>query len=131
MVEWTLLQVALALKARRSVDYLIKSQRQMCLVPRADMSDTQSWPDTPPNNIMDVEELLDYEMLPLRICVINKDSKMLQKMWRLQNTWESCHFYQLIEMLIQKDEVQSLKKLVLPVDKFITHFFEPEVLQAI
>lgn len=77
MLEWTLLQVALALKARRSVDYLIKSQRQMCLVPRADMSDTQSWPDAPPNNVMDVDELLDYEMLPLRICVINKDSKML------------------------------------------------------
>ena len=41
------------------------------------MSDTQSWPDVPPNNVMDVDELLDYEMLPLRICVINKDSKML------------------------------------------------------
>ena len=73
----------MALKASRTVNYLLKYQRQMCLVPRIDMSDTQSWPDTAPNVIMDPDELLDYEMLPLRICAINKDYKMLTKMWRL------------------------------------------------
>ena len=100
MQEWTLLQVALALKASRTVNYLLKYQRQMCLVPRTDMSDSENWPQTPPNNVLDVDELLDYEMLPLRICALNKDYKMLARMWRLQNTWESCHFYQLIELLI-------------------------------
>jgi len=53
------------------------------MVPRADMSDIQSWPDTAPNYIYDVEELLTYELLPLRICVLKKDYKMLAKMWRL------------------------------------------------
>lgn len=76
----------------------------MCLVPRLDISDHEHWYDAAPNMIQDTEELLEYEMLPLRICIINKNYKMLNKIWRKKNTWDSCHFYRMIELFNENQD---------------------------
>lgn len=63
--------------------------------------------------------------MPLSICILKKDYKMLNKLWRQTNTWDACHFYRIIELFNEhKDEI-GLRKFLYPVDKYITPFFEP------
>ena len=95
------------------------------------MSDCEQWYEVAPNMINDVEELLEYEMLPLRICIIHKDNKMLNKIWRLHMAWDACHFYRMVELLNEHQDEDSLKKVLTPTDKYVTHFFEPEILQTL
>lgn len=131
MLGWSLLQVSLALSAHRTINYLLKHQHQICLVPRIDLSDSELWLTTAPNHIQDVDELLEYELMPLSICILKKDNKMLTKLWRQSNTWDSCHFYRLIELFNEHKDEAGLQKFLYPVDKFITPFFEPSVLEQV
>jgi len=70
-------------------------------------------------------------MRPLRACVVAKDFKMLKRIWRRLQTWESCHFYKLVELFIEREEVAGFEMFLNPTDKFIRLFYEPKVIQSI
>ena len=75
--------------------------------------------------------LLQLELRPLRVCALKKDHKMMQKLWRRLPVWDSCHFYSMVEFLIEQKDSAGLNKLLSPQDKFVNHFYEPRILQDI
>lgn len=101
MFEWSLLDVALAMKATKCFNFLIKN-KLWCILPKVDFTDPDLQLGEAPNLIdFDMNELLDIEMRNLRSCLILEDHKMTQKIWkRFSWAWESCHFYKFIEMII-------------------------------
>ena len=103
----------------------------MSLVPCIDLSDPDQWFEAAPSIILDPDQLLEYEMRPLRVCILRKDYKMLSKLWRVKNTWDQCHFYRMIELFNEQQDEAGLKSLLTPIDKYITHFFEEDVLHAL
>ena len=70
-------------------------------------------------------------MLPLTICIQLKDYQMMYKVWRQPRTWDSCHFYRIIQLFNDENDTVGLKKFLYPIDKYVTLFFEPSVLHAL
>ena len=127
MYGWSLFEVALALKANKTALNLLKN-KNLCIMPRADLADPGLQLDFSPHVIDDVHQLLNLEMRPLRTCIIAKDYKMMQRLWRKLPAWDSHHFYKLIEILLERKDAKGLKMLTNPINHFVTHFFEPSVL---
>ena len=98
-------------------------------MPRADLSDVDLGPEDAPHMIDDVNFLLEMEIRPLRACIIKKDYEVLKKIWKRLPAWDSCHLYKLIELFIKRKDDKGLAKLTSPRDHFVTHFYEPTVLQ--
>ena len=75
-------------------------------MPKIDFSDPDLQPEDAPYKIdYDMNELLDLELRPLRICLVNKDYKLMQKIWKkYSSAWESCHFYKFLELIIQRKD---------------------------
>lgn len=130
MFEWSLLHVALALKANKCAVLILKN-KNICIMPRADLSNMDLEPEDAPNMVDDVEFLLDFEIRPLRACIIKKDFATLAKLWRRPLVWDSCHFYKMIELFIQRKDHRSLDKLLSPKNHYVSHFYEPSALEAI
>ena len=71
-------------------------------------------------------------MRPLFACAIKGDYKNLGKVWRNKKiTWRPCHFYKLIEFLLQRQDKKGIEEFVTPQDQYITPFYEAEILQTI
>ena len=98
-------------------------------MPRADLYGEELSPEDAPNVIDDVNFLLDLEIRPLKTCIIKKDYELLTKLWRKLPAWDSCHFYKLIELLIERKDDKGLGKLTTPKNHFINHFYEPSILR--
>lgn len=94
-------------------------------MPRADLSNEELQLDDAPHINEDINFLLEMEMRPLCTSIIKKDIHMMKTLWRRPLTWESCHFYKLIEFLIQRKYHKGLESLLSPKNQFITHFYEP------
>ena len=54
--------------------------------------------------IPDTDRLLEIEIEPLRICAFVKDHNMLKRLWRRMLSWEPCHLYKIIEILISRKD---------------------------
>jgi len=130
MYGWSLLEVALAFRASHIANWLLKDPKTSIMA-RADLSNPDLEFNQSPHIVDGVDDLLELEMRPLRIAIILKDHKMLSKLWRRNSAWESCHFYRVIEMLLQRKDHRGLRELLVPQNHFINHFYEPEVIQAI
>lgn len=127
MQEWSLFHVALALKANKSALFLLKD-KNLCIIPRVDLSHMDLRPEDAPNMVDDVNYLLNLEMRPLQTCIIKKDYAILLKIWRRLQVWDSCHFYKIIETFIKRKDHRGLDKLLSPKNHFVNHFYEPRVL---
>ena len=100
-------------------------------MPRADLCEEALEPEDAPNMIGDVALLLELEIRPLRACIIKKDYEVLNKLWRRALTWDSCHFYKVIEHFIKRKDHRGLEKFMSPKNHYINFFYEPHVLQKI
>ena len=100
-------------------------------MPRADLCEEALEPEDAPNMIGDVALLLELEIRPLRACIIKKDYEVLNKLWRRALTWDSCHFYKIIEHFIKRKDHRGLEKFMSPKNHYINFFYEPHVLQQI
>ena len=130
MVEWSLLEVAVALKANRVANWLMK-QSTTLIINRIDVGNPDLELDQSPNMVEDADVLLDLEVRPLRAAIIAQDYPMLNVLWRRSLTWEPCHFYRIIELLLQRNDTTGLDRLLSPQNHFINQFYDPKVLQAI
>ena len=124
---WSLLDVALALKANKTAVNLLKN-KNLCVMPRADLTDPSLQADAAPHVIDDTAALLDLEIRPLRACIVAKDYKMMQRIWRRLLIWDQCHFYRLIEIFIARQDIKGINMLTSSINNFVTHFYEAPVL---
>lgn len=127
LIDWSLLHVAIALKANKCAFFLLKN-KNLCFVPRADISEEGLEPEQSPHIIGDVDLMLALEIRPLTACVIKKDYEVLAKLWRRLPSWDSCHFYKIIELFIKRKDHRGLEKFTSPKNHFANHFYEPSVL---
>ena len=56
---------------------------------------------------------------------------MLQRLWRRGTGWESAHFYNVLELFIEYKDHKGLNVFLSPLNHYITHFYEPRILQAL
>ena len=76
MYGWSLLEVALSKKANKTAINLLKN-KNICIMPRADLTDPDLQDDFSPHVVDDIHNLLELEIRPLRTCIIVKDYKMM------------------------------------------------------
>ena len=125
LLDWSLLHVAVALRANKCTFFLLKNTN-LSFIPRADICQEDLEPEQAPHIIDDVDFLLELEIRPLRACVIKKDYEVLTKLWRRAPSWDSCHFYKVVEMFIMRKDHKGLEKFT---SHFVNLFYEPSVLQ--
>ena len=128
MFEWTLFQVALALKATKVTNFLLKD-KLLGVIPRSDLSELDLQLDQSPHIVDGTDTLLELEMRPIRAILCKKDHKMLQRIWKKQPSWEPCHFYKLIELLIEQEDSSTFQRFIAGLSTSLTQFYEPSVLQ--
>ena len=79
----------------------------------------------------EVDYLLSYEMRPLRVCFDRGDFNTLTKVWQRMPCWDSCHFYSLVYMFLEKGDPSAIKTFFAHKSHYITHFYEGPVLKRI
>lgn len=100
-------------------------------MPRADICEEGLEPEQAPHVIGDTDFLLELELRPLKASMIKKDYEVLTKLWRRGPSWDSCHFYKIIELFIKRKDHRGLDKFISPKNHYVNNFYEPSVLQEI
>ncbi len=111
MQDWQLFQVAVALKSTKVVNLLLED-KNLCFIPRADLSDPELALDQAPSHIDDCEYLLELEMRPLFSCAVNKDYNLLSQIWRRPSAWDQCHFLKLVTFMAEREDWDGLNKFL-------------------
>lgn len=111
MQNWSLLEVAIALKAQSTVQFLLKDPKT-CVMARADFSNPELKLDESPHIVDSVEDLLDLEIKPLRLAIVLNEHRTLNRLWRTPMAWESCHFLRVIELLLKHKFQKGLDTLI-------------------
>lgn len=123
LLGWSLLDTAVALKAQKIVNWLLK-RPSTCVYSRVDLSIADMELRSP--NVVDCSEIdvIEIEIRPLFAALVTKQYKLLNKLWRRNQTWEACHFYRLIEVILKRKDMLALQKLFDPQNHYINHFFK-------
>lgn len=123
MFGWSLLDVAIALKATKISNWLLK-RADLSIYTKVDLSIPDL--DLRSPNLVDCVgiDLLEIETRPLYAALVTKQYKLLMRLWRKHYTWEACHFYRLVDMILSRKDSMALQKLLEVPDGFVHHFYE-------